>query len=1050
MKFQIGAGVLASVLLSLTGIAASAQAPSPLPSPNGAAPSHRVAESYGKLPLSFEPNRGQTDARVQFVSRGAGYTIFLSPASATFALQRNAGPSTAGESAVVRMDLLGANSGLTMQAQDKLPGIANYLTGSAGAKWPTNLPTYAKTLSHNVYPGIDLVYYGVQGQLEYDFVLAPQADPSKIRLKFAGAKPAIDASGDLVLSVGARDGQNAIRFHKPILYQQVQGARQPVDGRFTIARNEVRFQVGSYDHSRELVIDPALVYSSYLGGSSQQSAIYAMAINAAGQMYVTGITNAIDYPTTTGAIEPACPAGNPSYGGHKCGPSSASSAFVAKIGADGQSLIYSTYLGGSGGGYGVGGSAVGAGGNGSDWGTGIAIDASDNAWVVGMTNSNNFPITADAYSLYCEPAAIYSGAYLISIKANSCGGPNSSGYYYSGTYSVFLVKLNPTGTSMLYGTFLGGTNGEANAQLALDAAGDIYVAGSAYTNVPGTFAATNYYNYPTTASAYQTQALTGGAYSAFVTEFDPSGKSLLYSTMFGSPHQDTVSNALAVAAGKIFIGGYTRDPHLPTTPGAISSTCPGGPTAAGPNTVCVNGAFNGYVAEFDPAKSGAASLVFSTYLNGSVSTQGTESSSVNALAADGAGNVYAGGQDSYTVAEGFPKTAGVLQPACVVASNSGECDTGFVTKLGPTGALVWSTFYGSPSTASGNQTVSAIAVDAKSNVYIAANATGLGDYPLNNGFQGYAGGAAYVTELSGDGKQVLFGSFFGGDQNVYPTGLALDPSGNIYLAGYATGGLPLVNAYQSTNGGGYNEGFFAKISAPKAVGAATFVNATASQLGAVAAGSIVTAYGVDLATGTASAAPTALTLVGTSASIVGSTGVSAPAPLYFVSPGQVNLLVPSGTALGIATITITSGDGTASAGTVTVAAAAPGLFPLNLAGLVAANVTTLTTAGAQVSGNDFQVVNGAVVALPVNLGPPAQLVFLVLYGTGIAGRSSLANVSVSIGGLSLPVAYAGPQGEAGLDQVNVQIPASLAGSGDIPISITVDGKVSNVARITIL
>ena len=164
----------------------------------------------------------------------------------------------------------------------------------------------------------------------------------------------------------------------------------------------------------------------------------------------------------------------------------------------------------------------------------------------------------------------------------------------------------------------------------------------------------------------------------------------------------------------------------------------------------------------------------------------------------------------------------------------------------------------------------------------------------------------------------------------------------------------------------------------------------------------------------------------------------------------MNLLVPSGTALGIATLTITSGDGTASAGTVTVAAAAPGLFPLNLAGLVAANVTTLTTAGAQVSGNDFQVVNGAVVALPVNLGPPAQLVFLVLYGTGIAGRSSLANVSVSIGGLSLPVAYAGPQGEAGLDQVNVQIPASLAGSGDIPISITVDGKVSNVARITIL
>jgi uncharacterized protein (TIGR03437 family) len=1025
--------MLTLVSLLLTGIAASAQAPSP-----------QVAASYGKLPLSFEPNRGQTDRRVQFVSRGAGYTIFLSPASVTFALERTA------ESAVVRMDLLGANSRLAIEAEDKLPGITNYLMGSASAKGPTNLPTYAKARSRNVYPGIDLIYYGTQGRLEYDFVLAPRADPSQIRLKFRGAKPVVDASGDLVLSLGQGD----IRFHKPVLYQQADGVRQPVDGRFTIARNEVRFQVGSYDRGRELVIDPVLMYSSYLGGSSQQSAIYGMAINAAGQLYVTGITNALDYPTTSGVIEPTCPAGNPSYGGKKCGVSSASSAFVSKISADGQSLIYSTYLGGSGGGYGVGGSAVGSGGNGSDWGTGIAVDASDNAWVVGMTNSNNFPITADAYSLYCEPAEIASGAYILSVKGNSCGGPNASGYYYSGSYSVFLVKLNPIGTSMLYGTFLGGTNGETNAQLALDAAGNVYVAGSAYTNAPGTFAQTSYYNYPTTASAYQIQALAGGQYSAFVTEFAPNGKSLLYSTMFGGPYQSTVSNALAVAAGKIFIGGYTRDPHLPTTPGALSSTCPGGPTAAGPDTICVNGAFNGYVAEFDPTKSGAASLVFSTYLNGSVSTQGNESSSVNVLAADAAGNVYAGGQDSYTVQEGFPRTTGVLQPACLVATNSGECDTGFVIKLSPTGALAWSTFYGSPSTAGGNQTVSAIAVDAKNNVYIAANATGLGDYPLNYGFQPYAGGAAYVTQLSGDGKQVLFGSLFGGDQNIYPTALVLDAAQNIYLAGDTTGGLPLVNAHQSTAGGGYNEGFFAKISAPKPVGAATYVSAASSLAGAaVAAGSIVSGYGTDLATGTVlvSTLPLPTTVVGTSVSIVDSRGATTPAPLFYVSPIQVNFQIPSGVAVGSASITIASGDGTAAAGTVTIAVVAPGLFLANnQTGLIAANVITVGAGGAQVLGRTSQVVNGAVVPLPVNLGPPAQQVFLVLYATGVAGRSSLANVSVSIGGLSLPATYAGPQGDAGLDQVNVQIPASLAGTGSTTISLTVDGKVSNTAHVTIL
>jgi uncharacterized protein (TIGR03437 family) len=365
---------------------------------------------------------------------------------------------------------------------------------------------------------------------------------------------------------------------------------------------------------------------------------------------------------------------------------------------------------------------------------------------------------------------------------------------------------------------------------------------------------------------------------------------------------------------------------------------------------------------------------------------------------------------------------------------------------------VWSTFYGSPSIDGGNQTVSAVAVDAKDNVYIAANATGLGDYPLNGGFQAFFGGAAYVTELSSDGKQVLFGSFFGGDQNIYPTALAVDAAQNIYLAGYTTGGLPLVNAHQSTNGGGYNEGFFAKISALKPVGTATYVSAASSLAGAVAAGSIVSAYGADLATGTllASTLPLPRTLVGTSVSIVDSTGVTTPAPLFFVSPLQVNFQIPSSVAVGSASITIASGDGTTSAGAVTIAVVAPGLFLANnQTGLVAANVVSVLAGGAQVLGSTSQLVNGANVPLPVNLGPPAQQVFLVLYATGVAGRSSLANVSVSIGGLSLPVAYAGPQGDAGLDQVNVQIPASLAGIGDTTISLIVDGKVSNAAHITI-
>jgi uncharacterized protein (TIGR03437 family) len=192
-------------------------------------------------------------------------------------------------------------------------------------------------------------------------------------------------------------------------------------------------------------------------------------------------------------------------------------------------------------------------------------------------------------------------------------------------------------------------------------------------------------------------------------------------------------------------------------------------------------------------------------------------------------------------------------------------------------------------------------------------------------------------------------------------------------------------------------------------------------------------------------------VVGTSVSIVDSRGVTTPAPLFFVSPLQVNFQIPAAVAVGSASITIASGDGTAAAGAVTVAVVAPGLFLANnQTGLIAANVITVEAGGAQVLGSTSQVVNGTVVALPVNLGPPAQQVFLVLYATGVAGRSSLANVSVSMGGMSLPATYAGPQGDAGLDQVNVQIPASLAGTGDTTISVTVDGKVSNIAHVTIL
>jgi len=758
---------------------------------HAASPSREAVANYGKLPLSFEANQGQTDAKVKFMAHGTGYSIFLSPGSATFSLERS------DQAAVVRMDLVGANQAAGIEPRDKLPGIANYMIG---AKRTTNIPTYAKIRSHDVYPGIDLVYYGTQGQLEYDFVLAGGADPSAIRMKFAGATPVVNASGDLVLPLGGRD----IRFRKPVLYQDIDGVRKPVSGRFTIAAksHEVAFQVASYDRGRELTIDPVLAYSSYFGGPTWTTQIQAMALNAAGDIYLTGWTLDPAFPTTPGVFEPTCPyfpsnivggtnAYDCKFGAYESG---SNGAFVSKISADGQTLLYSTFLGGAATGTNADNIQIG-----NDYGTGIAVDSNDNAWVVGTTGSNSFPITpATAFQPNCDPQA--PGTLFTPVFGSYCGTAN---------YAVFLVQLNPTGTTELYGTFVNGTGwSEGSAYIALDGSGDIFVAGTVY-NTPSNCCAT-FVPFPTTASAYQTVAPATN-FGAFVTEFAPGGRSLIYSTMFGGPNGGafSVTDGLAVSGGKIYIGGQTNDPQFPTTPGALSRTCvrnqPGDQT-------CSGNASQAFVAEFDPTKSGAASLVFSTYLNGSTLAHGGERSQAFALTADTSGNVYAGGFTTYSAADGFPVTAGALQPTCALEAYS-ECYTNFVTKLSQTGSLVWSTFYGSPSGANGgnNNGVVAIAVDSSENVYITGGADAQGDIPLNNSLQSYNSGVAFVTELNSSGSQVLFGTFYGGGTSIYPTTLVLDASRNIYFAGYTNNNLPLANALQGTNAGGSPQGFFAKI-----------------------------------------------------------------------------------------------------------------------------------------------------------------------------------------------------------------------------------------------
>jgi len=295
---------------------------------------------------------------------------------------------------------------------------------------------------------------------------------------------------------------------------------------------------------------------------------------------------------------------------------------------------------------------------------------------------------------------------------------------------------------------------------------------------------------------------------------------------------------------------------------------------------------------------------------------------------------------------------------------------------------------------------------------------------------------------------------------VLPSGLIFTVAGNGKSGDSGDGG-PATQANMSN--GGIANGVSGTLYVPEPATnhirkltpvspAATVVSAASSLVGLQAPGSIATAYGPDLANATlpATTVPLPLTLSGTTVSILDSSGATTQAPLFFVSPGQVNFFIPPSVADGTAIASFISGDGTVSVASLTIAAVSPGLFLLNSASLAAANVITVDTDGTQVYGNDFEVTNGAIAALPINLGPPATTVYLVLYGTGISGRDSLANVSVTIGGLILPVAYAGPQGETGLDQVNVQIPASLAGSGAVNVTITVDSLVSNTATVSIM
>jgi hypothetical protein len=688
----------------------------------------RVSETYGKLPLHFEANHGQTHGDVRFLARGPGYSLYLTASEAVLVLskrneneERNARGAPGqleapAKPVMVRMSLVGAASRPRVSGIEKLPGKANYFIGNDPEKWRTNVPTYTKVHYQDVYPGIDLVYYGNQRQLEYDFVLAAGADPKRIVLGFKGAeKLEIDARGNLVLHASG----GTIHQKRPVIYQEIDGVRTDIDGAYVLkGPNRVGFKLAPYDTSRPLVIDPVLSYSTYLGGSGWDQG-EAIAVDSDGNAYVTGAANSTNFPTTPGTFQPAR-AGGP-Y-----------DAFVAKINPTGTGLVYSTYLGGDGH---------------FDVGNAITVDALGNAYIVGATESINFPTT-------------------IGVVQPVFGG---------GRDDAFLAKLSPTGSELIYSTYLGGAGSEYGHGVAVDAAGNAYMTG--YSGA---------INYPTTPGAFQ-PLFAGGGSDVIVTKVNPSGSALVYSTYVGGSVNTEVGFHIAIDTdGNAYVTGVTYSIDFPTTLGVVQPLFAGGPSDA-------------FVMKLNPMGS---SLVYSTFLGGDGEDEG------RGIAVDAAGNAYATGE---TASINFPTTLGTIQPGF----GGGPSDV-FVTKLNSKGSeLIYSTYLGG----SGGDGGFGIATDAVGNTYVVGQ-TNSANFPVtSDAFQGaFAGGAfdAFVTMLNPTASAVAYSSFLGGTDRDYGSGIALGVSADVSV--YVTGGtastglFPITaGAFQSSFGGGFHDAFVARI-----------------------------------------------------------------------------------------------------------------------------------------------------------------------------------------------------------------------------------------------
>ena len=644
--------------------------------------------------LTFEPNRGQASPQAEFVAKGTGYYLTLDKFGSRMVLRQGS------KAADVRTHLVAENAVIGMTGTDALPGQSSYFRGKDASKWITGLPNFAKVKAIGVYPGIDLLYYGTQSKLEYDFIVAPGADAGRIRMVFDGvSKLSTNRNGDLVLVTSAGE----IIEHKPVIYQTISGVRQPVSGSFRIDRNQVGFTLGKYDRSSELVIDPVLVYSSFLGGGDDDYG-NAVAADSSGNMYETGVT----YSTSAGDGD----------------------VLARKISPDGSAFLYTADLGGSG----------------DDVGFGIAVDVNGFAYIGGRTTSGDFPTAnafqnqnyspsgaGNAFVLGLDPtgkitfSTYIGGSYddggnavaldnqgnvYLTGYTSSNDFPTSTGSFQrsrQGGADAFVAKFANDGTA-IYSTYIGGGSDDEAYAIAVDGSGNAYIAGYTYSD-----------SFPQVNAPYQHSR--HGGQEGFVSEVKNDGSGLVFSTFIGGSADDLCNGIALDPSGNVYVVGTTGSSDLPIPNRSY-------------NTGYNGGASDIFVAKYAPA---GQSIAWTTFLG----SHGTEDG--NSIAVDANGNVYIAGDSN---SDQYPVTRDATQ-----GSRGGGYDAVF-SVLDTNGlTLSYSTFYGGK----GDDSASSLAVDASKNVYLTGSTSSGNLFVSSNAVQGTPGGGnadAFLAKISVAGSAI--------------------------------------------------------------------------------------------------------------------------------------------------------------------------------------------------------------------------------------------------------------------------------------------------------